>query len=193
MGGDRMAVAVCFVVCMAMQGSFAMRQGPIGGRARAFGRARIRNVVPRPFPRRFGRQVHRPRPTDCRCETGVAGGVIDAAEAGIITITPNAEKRIAQLRPADSPEGAELYLRMGVTSGGCSGMSYIMNVIEPEKIEGDDTIVKYDGFNCVIDAKSLLYIFGMTLDFSDELIGGGFKFFNPNAKDTCGCGTSFGV
>ena len=48
-------------------------------------------------------------------------------------------------------------------------------------------------FRCVVDAKSLLYLYGMELDYSTELIGGGFQFFNPNAEESCGCGKSFGV
>lgn len=54
-------------------------------------------------------------------------------------------------------------------------------------------MMEYDGFKLVCDPKSLLYLFGMKLDFSNELVGGGFKFQNPNADSTCGCGKSFGV
>jgi iron-sulfur cluster assembly accessory protein len=46
---------------------------------------------------------------------------------------------------------------------------------------------------CVVDAKSMLYLYGLELDYSEELIGGGFKFYNPNAEESCGCGSSFGV
>ncbi|GAB5361888.1 hypothetical protein AAMO2058_000751600 [Amorphochlora amoebiformis] len=125
----------------------------------------------------------------CR-SADISGAVISAEDAGIISISPSAGKRIAEIKA--SREG-DLYLRMGVKSGGCSGMSYVMEMIEPGAISEDDTVVAYDGFNCVIDPSSMLYLFGMTLDFSNELIGGGFKFFNPNAKDTCGCGSSFGA
>eukprot|EP00465_Bigelowiella_longifila_P011287 CAMPEP_0185263646 /NCGR_PEP_ID=MMETSP1359-20130426/15443_1 /TAXON_ID=552665 /ORGANISM="Bigelowiella longifila, Strain CCMP242" /LENGTH=68 /DNA_ID=CAMNT_0027851305 /DNA_START=372 /DNA_END=578 /DNA_ORIENTATION=+ len=68
-----------------------------------------------------------------------------------------------------------------------------MDIVGSDAVEADDTVVEYNGFKCIIDPKSLLYLFGMTLDYNDDLIGGGFKFFNPNAKDTCGCGSSFGV
>lgn len=54
-------------------------------------------------------------------------------------------------------------------------------------------VMEYDGFKLVCDPKSLLYLFGMKLDYSNELVGGGFKFQNPNADSTCGCGKSFGV
>jgi iron-sulfur cluster assembly protein len=61
-------------------------------------------------------------------------------------------------------------------------------------VTGDDMIDEYDnGIKCVVDPKSMLYLYGMDLDYSDELIGGGFQFHNPNAEDSCGCGKSFGV
>jgi iron-sulfur cluster assembly accessory protein len=83
---------------------------------------------------------------------------------------------------------------MGVRAGGCSGMSYIMDMMKPEdQVEEGDTEVVYDGVRCVIDPKSLLFLYGLKLDYSDALIGGGFSFFNPNADETCGCGKSFGV
>ena len=89
-------------------------------------------------------------------------------------------------------------LRVGVRSGGCSGMSYTMDFIGSDEINSDDKIYDYSlsseqSFKVVCDPKSLLYIYGMQLDFSKELIGGGFNFVNPNASQTCGCGSSFAV
>ena len=89
-----------------------------------------------------------------------------------------------------------IILRVGVKSGGCSGMSYVMDFVEPgeEVISGDTVLNLEEGkIEIRIDPKSLLYLFGLQLDYSDALIGGGFKFFNPNAESTCGCGTSFNV
>eukprot|EP00890_Picochlorum_soloecismus_P002776 jgi/Picsp_1/349/NSC_00348-R1_iron-sulfur cluster assembly protein len=88
-----------------------------------------------------------------------------------------------------------IVLRVGVKSGGCSGMSYVMDFVEPEEVVKGDTVLNLeDGkIEIRIDPKSLLYLFGLQLDYSDALIGGGFKFFNPNAESTCGCGTSFNV
>jgi len=89
-----------------------------------------------------------------------------------------------------------IILRVGVKSGGCSGMSYVMDFVEPEEevVKGDTVLNLEDGkIEIRIDPKSLLYLFGLQLDYSDALIGGGFKFFNPNAESTCGCGTSFNV
>jgi len=82
---------------------------------------------------------------------------------------------------------------MGVRAGGCSGMSYVMDFISVNDVTGDDHIEEYDGIKCVVDPKSLMFLYGLQLDYSDELIGGGFKFQNPNAESSCGCGKSFGV
>ncbi|MFQ4143165.1 iron-sulfur cluster assembly accessory protein [Chlorogloeopsis sp. ULAP02] len=89
--------------------------------------------------------------------------------------------------------GKDLCLRVGVRQGGCSGMSYIMDFEDPSKITSNDEVFDYDGFKIVCDRKSLLYLYGLMLDYSDAMIGGGFQFTNPNASQTCGCGKSFGV
>lgn len=68
-----------------------------------------------------------------------------------------------------------------------------MDFAEPATVRPDDAVFEQSGVRLVCDPKSLLYVFGLTLDFSDALIGGGFKFGNPNAESTCGCGSSFGV
>eukprot|EP00326_Haptolina_ericina_P008526 CAMPEP_0181224874 /NCGR_PEP_ID=MMETSP1096-20121128/31377_1 /TAXON_ID=156174 ORGANISM="Chrysochromulina ericina, Strain CCMP281" /NCGR_SAMPLE_ID=MMETSP1096 /ASSEMBLY_ACC=CAM_ASM_000453 /LENGTH=156 /DNA_ID=CAMNT_0023318021 /DNA_START=48 /DNA_END=518 /DNA_ORIENTATION=+ len=115
-----------------------------------------------------------------------------AAEQEIVTFTDNALKQLADLRAKQNVD--EIRIRMGVRAGGCSGMSYIMDMMKPEdQVEEGDTEVVYDGVRCVIDPKSLLFLYGLKLDYSDALIGGGFSFFNPNADETCGCGKSFGV
>jgi len=77
----------------------------------------------------------------------------------------------------------------------CSGLSYVMDLIKPEDITPEDHLEEYpsQGFTCVVDPKSMLYLFGLVLDYKDALIGGGFQFFNPSAETTCGCGKSFGV
>jgi iron-sulfur cluster assembly accessory protein len=70
-----------------------------------------------------------------------------------------------------------------------------MDFSTPEDIQEDDAVDDYkkEGIKCVVDAKSMLYLYGLELDYSDQLIGGGFQFSNPNAEDSCGCGSSFGV
>lgn len=109
-----------------------------------------------------------------------------------ITLTEGALRHLNKLgkEKAQNP----IILRVGVKSGGCSGMSYVMDFVEPgsQTVDGDVVVDKGD-VQIWIDPKSLLYLFGLQLDFSDELIGGGFKFTNPNASTSCGCGTSFSV
>ena len=112
-----------------------------------------------------------------------------------ILITNDALEQISNLLKGQSDKKA---LRVGVRSGGCSGMSYTMDFIGDNEINPDDKVYDYSfnsdtNFQVVCDPKSLLYIYGMQLDFSKELIGGGFNFVNPNASQTCGCGSSFAV
>jgi iron-sulfur cluster assembly protein len=82
-------------------------------------------------------------------------------------------------------------LRVGVKGGGCSGLTYQLG-FDAEPKEGD-TVIEKGGLKLYIDGKSLFYLSGTVLDFSDGLNGRGFVFNNPNAKKTCGCGESFGV
>jgi iron-sulfur cluster assembly accessory protein len=131
--------------------------------------------------------------------TTVTTGVTAAATAGVdgkgILITEPAMRQLGTLMAS---QGGEKVLRVGVRSGGCSGMSYTMDFIEAAEILADDETYTYapagaPSFRVVSDPKSLLYIYGMQLDFSSALIGGGFNFTNPNASQTCGCGSSFAV
>jgi iron-sulfur cluster assembly accessory protein len=112
-----------------------------------------------------------------------------------ILITATAMQQLAKLC---REQGEDQVLRVGVRSGGCSGMSYTMDFEPADAIVEGDEVYDYrapDGadFRVVCDPKSLLYIYGMQLDFSTALIGGGFNFTNPNATQTCGCGSSFAV
>ena len=112
-----------------------------------------------------------------------------------ILITNDAIEQISNLLKGQSDKKA---LRVGVRSGGCIGMSYTMDFIGTNEINPDDKVYDYSlkinqSFQVVCDPKSLIYIYGMQLDFSKELIGGGFNFVNPNASQTCGCGSSFAV
>ena len=108
------------------------------------------------------------------------------------------ETAMQQLSKLCLEQGEGKLLRVGVRSGGCSGMSYTMDFVLSSQIQKDDEVYEYstpdgDVFKVVCDPKSLLYIYGMQLDFSTALIGGGFNFTNPNATQTCGCGSSFAV
>ena len=112
-----------------------------------------------------------------------------------ILITEPAMKQLAALM---QQQGDGKVLRVGVRSGGCSGMSYTMDFVGRSEIQSNDEQYTYEpadapSFEVVCDPKSLLYIYGMQLDFSTALIGGGFNFTNPNASQTCGCGSSFAV
>ncbi len=116
-------------------------------------------------------------------------------EDAVINIKPKAMKRLRELRSKQKDQDQFMVLRMGVRNGGCSGLSYVMDFSTEEDIQEDDEIDEYpqEKLKCVVDAKSMLYLYGLELDYSEELIGGGFKFFNPNAEESCGCGSSFGV
>jgi iron-sulfur cluster assembly protein len=115
--------------------------------------------------------------------------VIESQQQGIQL----SESALQQVKLLQQKQGRDLCLRVGVRQGGCSGMSYIMDFEDPSKITAHDEVFDYDGFKIVCDRKSLLYLYGLMLDYSDAMIGGGFQFTNPNAAQTCGCGKSFGV
>ena len=128
-------------------------------------------------------------------ESKVENKVQNSDDGKGILITNDAIQQISALLKNQIDKKA---LRVGVRSGGCSGMSYTMDFIGEDEINSDDKIYDYSlsedvAFQVVCDPKSLLYIYGMQLDFSTELIGGGFNFTNPNASQTCGCGSSFAV
>ena len=83
------------------------------------------------------------------------------------------------------------FLRVAITGGGCNGLSYKLRfAAEPKR---GDILVRSAGIPVLVDAKTALYLKGTELDFSDKMIGGGFKFTNPNAKASCSCGESFSV
>ena len=105
----------------------------------------------------------------------------------MINLTDTAVAEVKRLMSQQSLERP--VLRLGVTGGGCSGLQYTMN-LDPQVGEGDQ-VFDYDGFKVACDAKSYLYLNGMSVDFTSDMLGGGFKFDNPNAAKSCGCGTSF--
>jgi iron-sulfur cluster assembly protein len=107
-----------------------------------------------------------------------------------ITISEKAIKEIRKIMEENNfiPD---VGLRIGVKGGGCSGLTYSMG-FDPESREGD-TIMEQDNIKLYVDGKSLFYLMGTELDFTDGLNGKGFVFNNPNAAKTCGCGESFGV
>jgi len=106
-----------------------------------------------------------------------------------ITVTPKAIDKIKNAMKVEGKEG--WLLRMGVEGGGCSGMNYKMTF--DEKPGEMDKVMESNGLKILCDLKSWLYLKGLEVDFSDDLLNGGFKIHNPNANRTCGCGTSFSV
>ena len=104
-----------------------------------------------------------------------------------ITVTKKAVKRLKAVM--DSEDKGDHILRMSVEGGGCSGMTYNMD-FENSKGEFDKEF-ESNGLTIVCDLKSWLYLKDIEVDYSDDLLNGGFKIKNPNAERTCGCGTSF--
>lgn len=102
------------------------------------------------------------------------------------------EKAVDMAKRALAKEGLGGWaLRVGVVGGGCSGFSYTMSFDDNAK--ADDTVYEIDGLRVLVDETSMPYLRGMTVDYVSGLHGAGFKFLNPNAARTCGCGSSFGV
>lgn len=110
-----------------------------------------------------------------------------AVTSPVITLSESAVKEVKRLINVQGlTEGG---LRLGVKGGGCSGLSYTINF--DEKIGQYDSVYDIEGVKVIIDAKSAIYLQGTQLDFQKDLMGGQFKFVNPNANKTCGCGESF--
>jgi iron-sulfur cluster assembly protein len=108
----------------------------------------------------------------------------------MITITETAKKKVLSLM-AEEGLGNDTFIRVGVESGGCSGLSYKLSF--DKEIKPDDKVFESNGLKIVVDKKSILYLAGTTLEYSGGLNGKGFVFNNPNATRTCGCGESFAV
>lgn len=104
-----------------------------------------------------------------------------------VSMTPVAVSRVKELMTAQKLDNA--FLRMGVRGGGCSGMTYDLQF--DNELRKHDKQFEVDGVKVVVDVKSYLYLNGTTLDYVTQGLTGGFTFVNPNAKSSCGCGTSF--
>jgi iron-sulfur cluster assembly protein len=105
----------------------------------------------------------------------------------MLTLTPSAKVQVQKLlQRAENPNAA---LRVFVSPGGCSGMSYGMQLDDQEQ-EGD-TLIQEDGVRVVVDEMSAMYLAGSQIDYSTALMGGGFQVQNPNAVKSCACGHSF--
>jgi iron-sulfur cluster assembly accessory protein len=111
-----------------------------------------------------------------------------AVTKDFVKITDKAQVEVKRLIQAEGKP--EIGLRLGVKGGGCSGLSYDLKFTPTEN---GDTVIQHDNFEVFMDAKSMIYLKGMQLDFQDGLQGKGFVFSNPNATSTCGCGESFSI
>jgi iron-sulfur cluster assembly protein len=107
----------------------------------------------------------------------------------MITISNNAIVKIKDILTAE--QKPDSFLRVGIKGGGCSGFSYILDLAD--KQSENDQVLDYEGVKVLIDNKSMIYLAGTELDYTDGLNGAGFVFNNPNAVKTCGCGNSFAV
>jgi iron-sulfur cluster assembly protein len=111
---------------------------------------------------------------------------MSTAAAAEINVTPKAVQKIRQTFQKMGVEGG---LRLGVLGGGCSGLSYQFKF--DTRPRPNDRVFDFEGVQVFIDPKSILYLHGLTLDYKESLMQSGFVFENPNAKKSCGCGTSF--
>ena len=107
--------------------------------------------------------------------------------APVVTMSEAAIKEVKRLMNVQGL--TEANLRLGVKGGGCSGLSYTVNF--DDKIGPHDSVHEIEGIKVIVDTKSAIYLQGTQLDFQKDLTGGAFKFVNPNAQKTCGCGESF--
>ena len=109
----------------------------------------------------------------------------------MIKVSENAKNKVIELMSDDGFNTATDFIRVGVKSGGCSGLSYDLKFDKEQK--DDDKIFEDNGVKIIVDKKSFLYLIGTTLEYSGGLNGAGFVFNNPNANRTCGCGESFSL
>lgn len=117
-----------------------------------------------------------------------------------VTVTETAAKEIAAIIKQQDLDPEAIRLRVGVKGGGCSGFSYLLDLTENTKDSDESWEYEYSkaedegdshAITVVCDPKSYLYLNGTEIDFKDEVMGRGFVFNNPNATNTCGCGSSF--
>ena len=106
-----------------------------------------------------------------------------------ITISDKAAKKALEF--AEKENLTDFGLRVGVKGGGCSGLTYTLSI--DQEPQANDKVIEENGIKLFVDKKSYVFLAGTVLEYGDGLNGRGFEFNNPNAKSTCGCGTSFSV
>lgn len=109
----------------------------------------------------------------------------------MIKVSETAKQKAAQLMTEEGFNPQQDYIRVGVKSGGCSGLEYVLK-FDNQK-DDSDQVFEDNGIKIIVDKKSFLYLVGTTLEYSGGLNGKGFVFNNPNASRTCGCGESFSL
>ena len=109
----------------------------------------------------------------------------------MIKVSETAKKKVIELMTDDGFNAITDFVRVGVKSGGCSGLSYDLKFDKTQQEE--DKVFEDNGVKIIVDKKSFLYLIGTTLEYSGGLNGAGFVFNNPNANRTCGCGESFSL
>jgi iron-sulfur cluster insertion protein len=109
----------------------------------------------------------------------------------LINVTPSAATKISELLTEENK--VEAGLRVFVQGGGCSGFQYGLMIDEGEGDASTDAVIESNGVKLLVDPISARYLKGAEVDFVDNVTGGGFTIKNPNAKSTCGCGSSFSV
>ncbi|WP_291275206.1 iron-sulfur cluster assembly accessory protein [Flavobacterium sp.] len=109
----------------------------------------------------------------------------------MIKVSDSAKKKAIDLMTEDGFDPVQDFIRVGVKSGGCSGLSYELKFDNTQN--DDDKLIEDNGMKILCDKKSFLYLIGTTLEYSGGLNGKGFVFNNPNAQRTCGCGESFSL
>ncbi len=110
------------------------------------------------------------------------------ANEKLVRLTSRASEKIAELIHREKKGD---YLRIRITGGGCNGLSYKMKFVDTPR--SGDLYLESQGSKVLVDSKTALYLRGTTLDYSDKMVAGGFKFSNPNAKASCSCGESFNL
>ncbi len=109
----------------------------------------------------------------------------------MIQVSETAKQKVVNLMTEEGFDATKDYVRVGVKSGGCSGLSYELNF--DSKIDEADKVFEDNNVRIIVDKKSFLYLVGTVLEYSGGLNGKGFVFNNPNAQRTCGCGESFSL
>ena len=108
--------------------------------------------------------------------------------SGQIVVSDKAAEKLCELMVAEKKDPTVYGLRLGVQGGGCSGMTYFMDF---DTVRADDKVFENKGARVLVDPKSILYVSGSVLEYSEGLMGSGFQIKNPNVKSSCGCGSSF--